>query len=74
MKVKFIYFSFCYIYPRTSLLREVLKKCSKEGVKKSVLTRSKSQEEVIQQLKKKKHNCDNIIKIIIETEAIIKDL
>ena len=61
-----------FLFLRTSLLREVFKKCSKEDVRKSVLTRSKSQEEVIIRLKKKKQNSNNIIKMINETELVIE--
>ena len=56
---------------RTSLLREALKKCREEGVKEIVLSRSESQEELINQLKERKAKCDNIIKVIDDTQILL---
>ena len=56
---------------RTSLLREVLKKCREEGVKENILTRSESQEDLINQLIEKKEKCDNIIEVIDNTQILL---
>eukprot|EP00092_Neocalanus_flemingeri_P026987 GFUD01029268.1.p1 GENE.GFUD01029268.1~~GFUD01029268.1.p1 ORF type:complete len:718 (-),score=188.67 GFUD01029268.1:332-2485(-) len=54
----------CY---RTSLLREVQKKCRDPEMKADVLVKSHAHEEMIRDLKERKRICEETIKVISET-------